>query len=90
MTAIFAKIKADTKLLFLISGNDQFVPESVDKEALLRRWFRAAAAAGAKVDTENSAVVAGANHTYNDVPDEAFENFRRRVVSFLEGLETCK
>ncbi|KAI4199155.1 MAG: hypothetical protein LQ350_004785 [Teloschistes chrysophthalmus] len=74
-------------LLVLVSGNDAFVPKSVDKEALVRRWRRAFLEAGGSGRWgSGSGVLGGASHTVKEV-GEVREDLVRRVVGFLGDVE---
>ncbi|KAH0604414.1 uncharacterized protein H6S33_006791 [Morchella sextelata] len=84
--SVYERVTAETKLLYLFSGDDEYMSSSLDKEALLQKWYRAAAAAGVTVDTENSGTVAKANHRYEDVPEGVTQDLYGRVKRFLEGL----
>lgn len=59
----FGKVTpAETPLLILYSGADEFTPKAVDKHALVGRWFRACEKGGVNVDRVNSGVVDKATH----------------------------
>ncbi|RFU25912.1 hypothetical protein B7463_g10421, partial [Scytalidium lignicola] len=74
------------KLVVLVSGADQSVPDWVDKENLLRRWKDAADHKGkAQIwDNEYSAVIPGASHALsNDDQAEPRRNLIKRVLGYL-------
>ncbi|KAH7067254.1 hypothetical protein BKA63DRAFT_114716 [Paraphoma chrysanthemicola] len=74
--------KVSKPLLILPSENDEMVPPSVDKEALLQRWMNAAPRG---VMSEFSGLNPGADHTLSG---EGAQNwFAARVLSFLRTLE---
>jgi len=75
----------DIGLCILVSGSDAYIPEKVDKEALLERWLGFARRSGAKVDG-NSVVVEGASHSLNGDPEEVVQRLVKRVVGFLTNL----
>ena len=73
-------------ILILFSGNDQHVPEGVDKKGLLDRWVRCIKEGGGVVD-DGTAVIEGASHTLKELGQPANDVFDR-VVAFLKRLET--
>jgi hypothetical protein len=78
------------KLMVLMSGKDQAVPDWVDKEALLDRWRRATDRDGvyAVWDRERSGLIPGASHALsNDDQAEPRRFLVNRVLGFLEDLE---
>ncbi|KAJ5601503.1 hypothetical protein N7510_011037 [Penicillium lagena] len=72
-----------SKLMVLYSGEDEYCPEWVDKEKLLRRWKAAAEAGGASWDVENSAIVAGASHAVDSIGQAELVE---RVLRYLRSL----
>lgn len=70
-------------LCVLYSGNDEYCPTWVNKEALMGRWKQATEAGGAKWDAETSGVVPGASH---NVQDEGQDDLLDRVVRYLKSL----
>lgn len=86
LSETFGRIPVGTRVLFLFSGNDQFVPEEVDKGRLLARWYGACEEAGALVDKEGSGIIEGANHNFKGMPQEVVADMVGRVVKFLEGF----
>ena len=68
---------------FLYGEKDQYVPDFVDKEALVEKWESFVREGGGYVD-EGSGIIEGANHTLLDVPKEVTENLCNRVVGFLK------
>ncbi|KAL2200114.1 hypothetical protein P885DRAFT_28032 [Corynascus similis CBS 632.67] len=84
------------KLMVLMSGADQAVPDWVDKEALLERWRQATDRDGSKGDgtgaqiwdRERSGLIPGASHALsNDDQAEPRAFLVRKVLSYLEDLE---
>lgn len=69
--------------MVLYGGKDQYIPEFVDKEALVGRWRAVKEAAGGKLE---GGIVEGATHNLAGVPKEVMEGFVERVQSFLKGL----
>lgn len=73
----------ESKLCVLQSGEDEFCPSWIDKEALMKRWKHAIEAGGAEWDTEVSGVVPGASH---NVQDNGQEDLIERVLRYLKSL----
>ena len=83
----FGKIGAtNTPLQILYGAKDQYVPEHVDKELLVRRWTAAVKEGGGVVD-EDSGVLEGADHTLSRATEDVLEDFIARVVRFVERVE---
>ncbi|KAL5338704.1 hypothetical protein BJX70DRAFT_398447 [Aspergillus crustosus] len=73
-----------TTLVALYSGSDEYVPEYVDKQALLARWKRAANAGGEKKwDDEATGIIPGASH---DVRDEGQAWLIEHVLNCLSRV----
>ncbi|KAL4920169.1 hypothetical protein BDW62DRAFT_216396 [Aspergillus aurantiobrunneus] len=81
------------KLMVLVSGADQSVPEWIDREGLLRRWRGAldggkAEGEGQMWDEEGSGIVPGASHALsNDDQAEPRRNLVERVTRYLTKVE---
>lgn len=71
-----------TTLVALYSGNDEYAPKGVDKEALMARWKRAADAGEKKWD-EGSGIIPGASH---NVKDEGQTWLIERVLNYLKRV----
>ena len=83
----FGKIgSTGTPVSILFSGRDQFVPDSVDKVALVERWEKMIREGGGTVD-KGSGIVKGANHDLEDVPEEVTQDLVERVRGFAERVE---
>ncbi|KAK6361840.1 hypothetical protein TWF730_005553 [Orbilia blumenaviensis] len=78
---------AGTPLLIVYSGDDEFVPQRVDKVGLVERWVRVCVRMGVNVDVGNSGVVEKATHNFAKCESSVFEEFLGRVVRFLKTLE---
>ena len=76
--------KKRARLMILYSGSDQFVPETFDKDFLVRKWKKSFEAAGGSLD-EGSGVIGGATHTIKE-GGEVLEDFLTRVVKFIERV----
>jgi pimeloyl-ACP methyl ester carboxylesterase len=79
-------------ILILYGGKDEWVPDFVDKEALVSRWVAVVRKAGGVVG-EGSGVIDGASHKLSRLPDQSeeshlatLEDFFGRVVRFLTTI----
>ncbi|OJJ00403.1 hypothetical protein ASPVEDRAFT_128077 [Aspergillus versicolor CBS 583.65] len=71
-------------LVALYSGNDEYAPNGVDKEALMARWKRATDAGGVKKwDDEASGIIPGASH---NVRDEGQAWLIEHVLNYLNRV----
>ena len=77
--------KERARLCWLFGGKDQYVPVSIDKEEMVKRWEDLARKGGAAVD-EASGIVQGASHTLEE-GGEATTQLIRRVLEFLQRVE---
>ncbi|KAH8905489.1 DUF1749-domain-containing protein [Coniochaeta sp. PMI_546] len=77
------------KLLVLISGADQAVPDWVDKEKLLLRWKAATDREGeSQIWDKNSGLIPGASHALsNDDQAEPRKFLVGRVLGYLQAAE---
>jgi len=82
------------RLMVLYSGKDQSVPDYVDKEALMRRWQKAADEGGERVgsgkvwDEEFTAVIPNASHALsNDDQAEPRKFLAEKVLGYLTRVE---
>ncbi|KAI1671640.1 DUF1749 containing protein [Pyrenophora tritici-repentis] len=83
----FGRIPATTPVCFLLGELDPYVPEKVDRAALLKRWTRIIREGGGVVDDEDGGVVKGAHHNLDGDPEDVVEDLVRRVCGFVAGLE---
>ncbi|KAL4915325.1 hypothetical protein BDW62DRAFT_203785 [Aspergillus aurantiobrunneus] len=73
-----------TTLVALYSGNDEYAPKWLDKEALLARWQRATDAGGEKKwDDEASGIIPGASH---NVRGEGQAWLIEHILSYLNRV----
>ncbi len=86
----FGSLPARSPLCILYSGNDEYVPKFVDREALVKKWMGIVRRGGGVVDDEYSGLIKGATHSLRGNPDEVVQDLLRRVVGFLDALETGK
>ncbi|KAJ5924786.1 hypothetical protein N7466_008973 [Penicillium verhagenii] len=76
-------LSSKSKFLILYSGEDEYCPPWVDKEAMLQTWQQATEAGGASWDAENGGVVPGASH---NVSGEGQQDLIGRVVRYLQSI----
>ncbi|RDL42150.1 uncharacterized protein BP5553_02129 [Venustampulla echinocandica] len=81
----FGSLPRSSPLCILYSGSDEYVAETIDKEALVERWIDIVNRGNGKVDELNSAVIKGANHNVSGNA-ESLEDLVERVVGFLGGI----
>lgn len=76
------------KMLVLVSGADQSVPDWVDKEELMGRWKRAVDGDGCAIwDADNSGIIPNASHALSDDDQEGpRQELARRVLNFLKAI----
>lgn len=79
----FGSLPARTPVCILYMGSDEYVPPSIDKQALVDRWIKSAESGGAIIDKGNSGVVEGGTHDMKGVPSEVWLDFVAKVVGFL-------
>lgn len=83
----FGKFPKSTPVCFLLGSLDPYVPATVDRAALVRRWTRIIREGGGIVDDEDGGVVPGAHHNLDGDPEEVVQDLVKRVCGFLAGLE---
>ncbi|KAL8801201.1 MAG: hypothetical protein Q9223_006958 [Gallowayella weberi] len=76
--------KRGVALMILFSGNDAFVPKTVDKEALVGRMEKAFVDGGGRL-AKGSGILPGASHTVRE-EGHVRDEFLRRVRRFLQGV----
>ncbi|KAI1808028.1 DUF1749-domain-containing protein [Daldinia bambusicola] len=74
--------RVDKPILILHSGNDEFVPSSIDKDALVKRW-RALCRPG--IASELSGTIPGAGHRVEEPESEKW--LVNTVVEFLQTIK---
>lgn len=72
-------------MMILYSGNDAFVPSTVDKEALVARMEKSFVDARGKLD-KGSGVLLGASHTVRE-EGAVRQELHRRVIEFLQSID---
>jgi pimeloyl-ACP methyl ester carboxylesterase len=88
LKSTFGKLPASTPLLILYSGDEESVPASLDKVALVSRWADITEKGGGQVDRRNGSIVLGATHNLNGCPENVVNDLVQRVVGFLGRLDS--
>ncbi|KAJ4376286.1 hypothetical protein N0V83_001569 [Neocucurbitaria cava] len=87
LATTFGSIPKSTPVCFLLGDEDPFVPASVDKAALLKRWTRIIREGGGVVDDEDGGLIPGGHHAFDTDPEEVVQDLVKRVCGFVVGLE---
>lgn len=82
----FGTLPAATPLCVLLSGDDEYVPKSIDQGDSLRRWVEIAKRGKGKIDEEHSGVIEAATHDLGNNPEKIVSDLVRRVLGFLSRL----
>lgn len=82
----FGALPADVPLCVLFSGADEYMPKSIDKEALLKRWIGVVKRGNGSVDEVHSGIVEGAKHNLTGDPEAVVKVLVQKVVGFVGGL----
>ncbi|KZF19766.1 DUF1749-domain-containing protein [Xylona heveae TC161] len=82
----FGKIPASSPLCILYSGSDQFVPDFVDKAALVKKWIGFVKEGGGKVDEEHSGLVKDASHNLIGNDEPVVKDLIERVLGFVTKI----
>lgn len=83
----FGRLPARSPLCILFSEGDEFVPDTVDRGAMVKRWIGFVKRGGGVVDEKHSGLVKDATHTLKGNPDAVVQDLFKRVVGFIETLE---
>jgi len=83
----FGALRKETPLLILYSGEDQYVPKSIDKQAVVDRFTRIVKQHGGIVDEENGGIVPGATHNLRNDSDEVLQSLFRKVQGYLKRID---
>lgn len=87
----FGALPAKTPLCILMSGNDEFVPKSIDKHALLKRWIGIIKKGEGQVDEEYSGIIEDASHNLENDKEAIIKELVSRVCGFcLVGTEATE
>lgn len=84
----FGAVPEGVRVCVLFSGKDEYVPEAVDKEALVKRWrgVMEERGKGGQWDGEFGGVVPGASHNLGKSAEGVVDDLCRRVVGFLGNV----
>lgn len=83
----WGKLPAGIPVLILYSAQDQFVPFSIDKEALIGKWSEIAKGVGVALDEDNSCILQGATHNLEDSAPKAIPTLVEKVASFVSKID---
>lgn len=83
----FGRIGPGVRLMVLFGGEDEYVPVTVDKEALVSRWVEVAQKGGTVVD-DGTGVVQGADHDLSKAGEAVVQEVIGRVVRCLQRVES--
>ena len=86
LEASFGRLPRTSPLLVLFSGADAYVPASVDKRALVKRWTDVVERHGGVVDSVHGGVVPDASHNLNGQAEPIVRDLVDRVAGFVERL----
>lgn len=79
--------KIDKPLLVLYGEKDEYVPQHVNKKALVKGWVDAVREIGGKVHGKSEELLGGASHNLNNDPEGVTLELCARVTEFLKTLE---
>ncbi|RKF72535.1 UPF0613 protein PB24D3.06c [Golovinomyces cichoracearum] len=82
----FGKLPTKTPICILISGADQYMPPSIEKNTLLTRWTNIITKSGGKYDPAHSGVIKDATHNLSDNNKDVIRDLANRVTGFLATL----
>lgn len=77
--------QSHSPLMILFMGEDQYVPKSINKEALVQRWIDIVKENGGKV-FDQSGVVPGMDHAGAGAREDAKLDLAQRVAAFVNSL----
>lgn len=86
LTKSFGALPVGVPLCILYSGSDEYVAESIDKAALVRRWIDIAKKGKGVVDEGYSGIVKDASHNLAKDKEEVVLSLVGSVLGFLAGL----
>ncbi len=81
----FGAVPLGTPLCILIGGKDEYMPATIDKQALLQRWISFIQRRG-KVDEKHSGIIKDASHNFEKDSSEVLADLIGRVIGFVDGL----
>jgi hypothetical protein len=82
----FGSLPAGVPICILQSGNDEYMPKSIDKAALIRRWIGIVKKGKGVVNEGYSGVIKGASHNLAKDEEETVLGLVGSVLGFLAGL----
>lgn len=86
MKKIFGKAGSTrTRLSLMIGGNDEAVPPTVDKHALIGKWLTHIKEGGGIVD-DDAGIINGASHNLGE-GGKSMEDLIRRIIGFINRVE---
>jgi hypothetical protein len=83
----FGAFPPSTPLLILCSGKDEWVPDTVDVEGLIKKWASLVKAGGGVVDEEESGIIKLASHNFRNCDKDVIDELCGRVIRFLMKAE---
>jgi len=84
----FGALPAGIPICVLFSGEDEYMPKSIDKEAQLERWIAIAKKGEGSVDEVNSGVIDGATHNLSKDPDMVVNSLVKKVLGVSHSNST--
>ena len=75
--------KVDKPLLILFGEEDEYVPDHVDRKALVNKWIPFVKG---KVDEQSKELLVGASHNLNGDDEEVADELIKRVGKFLTAI----
>jgi pimeloyl-ACP methyl ester carboxylesterase len=82
----FGSVDHGVRILAVMSGKDEYVPESVDQGALCE-WWKGVTRKGNGIWDDDSGVLEGSIHDLSQENQDVTREFCRRVVAFLGRVE---
>jgi hypothetical protein len=82
----FGALPKKSPLCILLSGADEHVPKSIDKQGLVDRWIGFAKKGEGVVDGKNSGVIEGASHNLEKNSEDVVQDLVKRVLGFISWL----
>jgi len=76
----FGALPKESPICIIFSGADEYMPETVDKEAQITRWTEIARKGNGNVDEVNSGVIDGASHNLDGNSDEVVASLVKKVI----------
>jgi len=80
----FGSLPRGSHLLIIYGQQDEYVPKTVDKTALIHRWIGFAESAGVKVHPSSKELLEDASHNLNNDSQKVVDELCNRVLKFLQ------